>query len=363
MDRDKAASAAHRNERLVGIQFARGVAAFIVVLYHSGRMISLPQYVGYIPLRGIFNFGHAGVDFFFVLSGFIIFYVHRGDIGSASALPRYLVRRITRIYPPYWIVTAFVVALALAAHGHVDLTRLALSLSLLPQQEEPLLGVAWTLEQEVLFYVVFALAIMSRRLGIAVFAAWMLFVAVASFFDLHWLLAFVGSAYNAQFLMGAIAAAVATRGLPRPLLLTTLGATVFVVIGMVENAGLIDPSGIAGRLLYGPAAMLLVIGIAAAERQGGLRIGRIGAFFGDMSYSTYLVHTVVIGLTARVLMMMGLIKLTPGWVVMILVIISALGIAALLYRFVERPVTRALNQLARHYVLAPVRPERISAAP
>src|SRR5580692_2096905 len=99
--------------RLLGIQLARGAAAVLVVLYHAGRGLALPQYLGHVPLGGLFNFGHAGIDFFFVLSGFIIFTVHHGDIGRPSALPRYVWRRLARIYPIYWVVTAIVIALAL----------------------------------------------------------------------------------------------------------------------------------------------------------------------------------------------------------------------------------------------------------
>ncbi len=68
-------------------------------LYHATRGLSLPQYLGYIPFGNGFGFGHAGVDFFFVLSGFIIMHAHATDIGKPERLSRYLWRRVTRIYP------------------------------------------------------------------------------------------------------------------------------------------------------------------------------------------------------------------------------------------------------------------------
>ena len=74
--------------KLIGVQAARGIAALFVVLYHTGRMLSLEQYVGRDPWGGLFHFGHAGVDFFFVLSGFIIYYVHHKDIGTIGRAPR-----------------------------------------------------------------------------------------------------------------------------------------------------------------------------------------------------------------------------------------------------------------------------------
>src|ERR1700690_1319738 len=92
--------------RLLSIQAARGVASLAVIFYHAGGGVALPQYVGFIPLGGFFNFGHAGVDFFFVLSGFIIYFVHHRDIGHPASLPRYTWRRLTRVLPIYWVVTA-----------------------------------------------------------------------------------------------------------------------------------------------------------------------------------------------------------------------------------------------------------------
>jgi len=57
-----------------------------VVAFHAERALSLPQYVGHMPLGGATAFMHTGVDFFFVLSGYIIFAVHRADIGRPAAL-------------------------------------------------------------------------------------------------------------------------------------------------------------------------------------------------------------------------------------------------------------------------------------
>jgi len=72
-------------EKIWGIEAARGVAACMVVFYHAARHIQ--QDTGASVLWGMSQFGHAGVDFFFVLSGFIIYWVHSKDIGQCFALP------------------------------------------------------------------------------------------------------------------------------------------------------------------------------------------------------------------------------------------------------------------------------------
>lgn len=71
--------------RLSSIESARGIAAFMVVLFHTTGIMNLPKYFSVMPLGGVFGFGHAGVDFFFVLSGFIILFIHYDDIGKKTS--------------------------------------------------------------------------------------------------------------------------------------------------------------------------------------------------------------------------------------------------------------------------------------
>lgn len=172
-----ATGAPARRPTLQSIQAGRGLAASLVVAYHGGRMLALPQYVGYVPLHGIFAFGHAGVDFFFVLSGFIISYVHHADVGRPRRLMHYAFQRVTRIYPVYWAATAIVILSLFFSHdpaAQLAPLHVAASLLLIPHNQEPVLGVAWTLEHEMLFYLAFGVAILSRRLGgVLYFAAWL----------------------------------------------------------------------------------------------------------------------------------------------------------------------------------------------
>ena len=83
------------------------MAALLVACVHCTLMLGGPAFGGRLPLFGLFRFGHAGVDFFFVLSGFIIYYIHQGEIGQQRFLPAYLYKRFARIYPTYWIVLLF----------------------------------------------------------------------------------------------------------------------------------------------------------------------------------------------------------------------------------------------------------------
>jgi exopolysaccharide production protein ExoZ len=88
------------------LQGTRALAALLVVLFHLGNTIALGKYFGIEAFAIPFKFGSAGVEFFFVLSGFIIFAAHRNDISKPRRLTNYISKRVIRIYPTYWIIFA-----------------------------------------------------------------------------------------------------------------------------------------------------------------------------------------------------------------------------------------------------------------
>ena len=335
--------------KIIAIQAARGFAALLVVLYHSGRMLALPQYFGRNVFGDVFKFGHAGVDFFFTLSGFIIFYVHYRDIGIPNTFRRYAWRRLTRIYPIYWFVTIIALTLALLSHDpekSVGFPHIVASFLLLPQAMDPLVGPAWTLEHEMLFYLLFALAVLSRRFGMIVFAVWLASILGKALGLLGDHLSFIAAFYHLQFFAGiAVAYAAIYRPPSHPIALAVTGVLGFLATGILENLNLIAWGGHLSALLFGAAGALTLLGLATAERSGRLQVGSIGAFFGAASYALYLVHTIVIGLFAHTLASLGLIRLFPGWSVGLAAAAMAVVVASLLHRFVELPMMLYLQPL------------------
>src|SRR5271165_5758308 len=91
--------------KLLPLELCRFLAAVLVACLHAGA--SIDKYYDF-DIRVVRNFG-AGVDFFFVLSGFVMIYAHWYDIGRPDRVRRYCVKRFLRIYPPYWIITAIIV--------------------------------------------------------------------------------------------------------------------------------------------------------------------------------------------------------------------------------------------------------------
>ena len=348
-------TAASSTRTLDGIQFGRAVAAILVVLYHGGRM--LPQYLGDIGLAKYFGFGNAGVDFFFVLSGFIIFYVHGKDIGQPSRLGNYLMRRFTRIYPIYWVVTAFAIALLVAKRDWASLSvsHIVRSLVLFPDDFFPVVDVAWTLCHEMAFYLVFAALIASRKIGGALVLAWLALV-ILGIFQPHQQsnIKFLESSYHIEFVLGACAAYCAGKypvaAAPG---LVMIGILAFVIAGLQFN-DLAIKVPVAGRLMYGIASTLIIFGLAVWENSGKISFPRWASFLGAASYSIYLIHTYLLGWIGKGLAIFFHSNSAPNLLYLVSVI-GATAAGCMLYQAVERRLMTAARGL-RNRQPVPVAP-------
>jgi peptidoglycan/LPS O-acetylase OafA/YrhL len=327
-----------RHDKLIGIQFGRAVAAMLVVFYHGGRM--LPQYLGDMSFAQYFKFGNAGVDFFFVLSGFIIYYVHHSDINHPSRLDRYVFRRLTRIYPIYWVVTLLGVALLVAKMDWAELApvHVIASFLLIPHAQEPVVGVAWTLSHEMLFYSVFAVLICSRALGVLLVGLWALVVVLGSAIpNGSGFIQFVGDPYHIEFALGVFAAYLArSHPIRTAPVLAALGVIAFLIVGMEFNAVALEHKFL-GRLMYGMSSTLIIYGLAVWEARGSIVFPKWSAYLGAASYSIYLIHTFLLGWFGRAVSKV----VAPGTASSVLYVAVAVGAVAggcALYQFVERPL-------------------------
>ena len=145
---------------LSNIQILRFFAAAAVLTGHAGDL--------FIPGANQFRAipWSAGVDIFFVISGFVMTYLTQGQFGRAGASRTFLVRRIIRIAPPYWLFTMLMVATVLLFGEHVKNTTLdpavaVTSFLFIPWpradgQLNPLLSQGWTLNYQAFFYHAFA---------------------------------------------------------------------------------------------------------------------------------------------------------------------------------------------------------------
>jgi len=356
--------------RLLGVEAVRGVASLLVVLFHAGTLLAGPKDYARLPFGGAFTFGRAGVDVFFVLSGFIISLVHARDIVAPG--PRRVAvfarKRLLRIYPSYWVCTLFLFAIMLASptpdRREHDPAYVISSFLLLPAAGEPLLGPGWSLRHELLFYALFGLAIANRRLGFGVLAAW--FAATGA--NILWLMArgspiaggLVGgwllSPLNAEFAAGIGVAALLVRvHIGRPLAWAGAGLAAFALCAAAELHWPLPPNWPLLHLGYAAATAAILLGLAARERGAGLAARERGAGLavpaalvrlGDASYALYLLHVIVIMLGVFVLRHVRPLVPVPLDVAYAGLVGASIAAALLFTDRIERPMLRYLGRRA-----------------
>lgn len=340
--------------RLLTLQAARGVAANLVVISHLSVLDK--KYAGG-TLPDFAFYGIAGVDLFFVLSGFVMVAIAGRNISAG----RFLWRRAVRIYPAYWLVSLLVLATAWVSpalvnssiQGPISVWR---SFLLIPQETFPLLAVGWTLIHEMYFYLVFAFLLLLRVPVPTGLAAWSSLLVLGALFIAPDRIAsspflrVALSPLTAEFLMGAVvgqlycnkivrwAHAAGAVGLGALASAVCLGAPALPLVGDVN----MDAWRV---ILFGVPCALILYWLATAELQSSPRPWPILVSLGDWSYATYLVHVLVIAALARCIEMV----LPEGLGAAVLLVTLGLGGAnlagaALFYGF-ERPVLTKLKRL------------------
>lgn len=331
-----------RAAELRSIQFLRGLAAFGVLVFHAASRAG-----------DAFGVGASGVDVFFVISGFIMWVVTcRGTSGPRQ----FLVRRAQRIVPLYWLITLGTAAGALLAPRafpamRPTLDHVAQSLLFIPHRDAtgliaPLIVPGWTLNYEVFFYLLFAVALLARTRWRAwiVTAALVALVLIRPFGDPRnaiWstytdpiLLEFaaglwLGWAWSCDRLPGRRVAG----------LLLALGAASLVATAISG----VDVSA-ARVLLWGLPAVALVTGAVSFESHGAIPRWRPLALLGDASYSLYLVHGLAISAALRLTRYV----VAPPAMVFTVSIIAGLAGGLVCYLLIERPLIGLFKRLRPH---------------
>ncbi len=334
--------------KLVWVELGRGLAALMVAMVHASAMMKETQYSGKIFMKDWFYAGFLGVDFFFVLSGFIILYVHFNDIARPDRAMRYGWRRLTRIFPTYWLILSLALVVNLAIQSDkapVSGLWLMQQFSLAPGAE-PWLGPAWTLRFELLFYTLFSVLLFNRKLGLAVLAGWFLIISyvslnVDSFFPDEFrnsIWHIFTSPYNYNFFMGMALAYVSRtgRGLKTLIAIFAILGTAFIIWSL--RHGLNWHSFI--RYPGCGVVCAAVLGLLLMINKRGWHLPAPFVWLGSISYSLYLCHLLFMGTFLAVLARLGLYAHIPEGLIFISQLIVAIICASIIFRLLETPLLK-----------------------
>jgi peptidoglycan/LPS O-acetylase OafA/YrhL/glycosyltransferase involved in cell wall biosynthesis len=281
---------------LVGIEALRAAAAMAVVAYHAAEMPGL-RLGG--KATSVLQNGAAGVDIFFVVSGFVMVISARRLRGRGDAARRFVAARVRRIVPLYWLCTGVkILAVAAAplavARPAISVWFCAGSLLFLPVHDaagqfKPVLPVGWTLSFEALFYGLFAAALALRQPP-AVWVPPLLAVLAAVLPQLGGPVAELGNPIILEFAFGIGLAVLWMRGwrLPGSAAWTVLGVAVALLVGVPKLA-------LGSRVLsWGLPAAALLAAVVSLEARLAPLFAKPVLGLGGASYAIYLTHGFVL---------------------------------------------------------------------
>lgn len=357
--------------RDVDLQILRAVAALLVLVDHS--LLSVIQSQGLMESEAALaafagKLGAIGVGAFFVLSGYIMLETNRSGFASFRAAAEFMVHRLLRIAPIYYIGTIIAFAVLEGLWGkNISGVELATSFLFLPRYTAienagffPVLGVGWTLNMEMFFYLLFAISMcLSPRKG-----HWLVISAIAAIIALGRMAEMAGvineqSAlyFYAKSMMPLFAAGIVLSAGKERLKAGLAPFAVlfnfhFILIGLIAVSAIYAFSPYDLKWISKPvqwsavflvvSAAFWVIGLPAAGR-------RWLAFLGDASYSIYIFHTII-------LLHANYLYARLGWstgvnfVLVALNFLVALAGSVLCYLLVEKPLRSRAELPLRRWI-------------
>jgi len=322
--------------KLANLEIIRFNAALLVVAFHSISVLEGRGYnIGF--LEDVYFVGQAGVDLFFVVSGFVIYL-------SLSNSPKnswsFLKSRIRRILPSYWLITLLTVgAWAITRELHISTNLTPIKIDSLIQSlsftrglvgnSKPIVIPGWTLELEMLFYVAVSISLLIKK---------QFFIIVFSLLALLISIKFFGVSGRAiEFIIGMLIAVCFLKW--KVCKSISLGiVSIGLALLLLSMFGGI--SGVASWKLWALSSSAIVFGTVQLPQTKS----SIAMSLGAASYSVYLVQWFTIPATAA---MFGLVSKSPFaisvYIFICLVVTQTVGFAY--YQWLEKP---ALTWLKLH---------------
>ena len=341
------------------IQALRGFAVLGVVAFHS-MSIEKKYSGGDLLLPDFLLLGQSGVDLFFVISGFVMVTVTMGRFVRDREMQRFLWGRFTRIYPTYWFyffLTAVVYFIkpswVNSLYGHQ--AELFTSFLLFPNQQ-PLVMVAWSLSHELWFYSIFAVLLtVKEKWLLPSLLVWGVIVATANVFAatanfsagvrvaLHpYTLEFIVGALVAIFVASERSGKISARlSIVVVIVLFVVGFPLVYAFDILKEAGMLRVSVLG--ILYG----LLVLALAILEREKKFIVPRFLQSVGDMSYTVYLSHVLILNAIGRLWVMANPARssLVDNMIVCLLMVASVVSYGWAGYHLVEQPISLVTHRL------------------
>jgi exopolysaccharide production protein ExoZ len=334
------------------IQGLRGVASLLVVLFHTSEQFKEKFNQNF--LLNVFNFGFSGVDIFFVLSGFIIMYAHKTQIGDFKKIIPFLRKRLIRIYPIYWllvsgllIVTTFLTGIS---NFNINSSNILKTYLLLPNHFM-VIGVTWSLSNELFFYAAFICAFLFKNKLVfrSICLAYVLIVFWYNIFNVsvnaqqNWL-SCVLAPQNIEFLFGILVALIYKKvniGWSKIFIIS--GIILFLSSSFLYALPSFNMFGFNRVVFFGLPSLCLLLGCTSLENTMVLTPIKLITSLGDASYTLYLIHLPLIAFGLRIIKSFAINNTIFSQLISLGLVAFIVILSIYIYRFLERPLMQLLS--------------------
>ena len=344
------------------IQFLRGFAALAVVVHHTGGYVKR-YFEPTLLFEDKFSIGFAGVDLFFVISGFIIHFTSKNYLNNPSKLKEYLKKRFIRVYPIYWIITTILFISSwliveildknIFSIGYPNTLIAYIQTYLLLPLHFAINPVTWTLSYELFFYLCFAILIISKRLWIipALILAvsfYNIFIDVPEVVEVKLnYFNFIFSGYNFEFMFGFL-----IYPLHEKIKLSNIISVILLIISISIIAlfgyDIGDYDSYKRVLTFGLPSGLTLLSLLNLENNNAISFPKITLTLGDASYALYLIHFPMMLLMNKIPQILGynfsaIQEVWYSYFIIISMVISSIYV----HKWIEMPVAKKLNSLLK----------------
>lgn len=363
---------------ITNLQLLRGLAALSIVFYHTNYIVGDLRHTDF-----------QGVHIFFVISGFIMTYIAQSTVSARD----FLFRRLVRVVPLYWLAVVFWVlwvGLGLSnplymfpvlhdwalrqptqifvwmttSHGlgnGDNLVNLFKSLAFIPYRDhagnmQPMLGVGWTLNLEMFYYVLYSLSLFVTRRFAPPLTAIALLVIIGANQALdggNEFVSFYGGEHTWYFISG-ITCFYVWKVLPveeikeyRVSLVVMSGfvLVLFLVLNLAVHAQLMEINRFVpvAPLIYS-VPVLVVFTILLLHSAGFNSKWRPVLLLGDASYALYLTHTILLETIRTIGEQWAWMNMSRSGMGLTIALVGSILLALFVHRFVELPLMRAMKK-------------------
>lgn len=333
------------------IQLLRFIAAFNILLYHLfATTFTLKHGIDYSYTSFLFYHGRAGVDLFFIISGFIMAFTTENTFNNKSNALSFFIKRVSRIYPPYLFFTVLVFCVFLIKPDWINSTAgnivsLFRSFTLIPQKDSHLIAVAWTLEYELYFYCIFSIFILMKEKNLLRnLFIWAIIALSAGFIvkEIHPILKVATSPLLLEFIIGACIAIFIRRTarftpLYAGIIALIAGLSLFCLNYIPSFQNLFKLNFWMRFVMYGIPQAFILYGVVLLEnKKYSFPQFKI---LGDSTYTLYLSHVLVVSAISRIWIALDLKYIFDSSILVLIIIITAVAFSVLFYKIIEKRLT------------------------